>query len=207
MDLLDEALATIEADLTALDNEPPAATFPLPETPIVDIEVTPGEPASVGFAIGPERFRFAEEPDWSERGGPVVRGVLRQQAGDAANLVPPETPPDRRDALIRHLRDSVAVFATDLRDRVLDGEPLPVAPTLADLARPCHGCGGWSDWRGTCDVCAERSYRRQELNSEAVRLATERDGEEADRYKWAERLPVARRRLANVDTEIARLIG
>jgi hypothetical protein len=207
IDLLDESLATIEADLAALANLLPAPTYPLPETPITEITATPGEPATVAFTIGPQRFRFAEETDWSERGGPVVRGELRQQAGEAANLVPPETPADRRDALTRHLRDSVAVFAIDLRDRVLDGEPLPANPTLADLARPCPACGGWRDWRGTCDVCAERAYRRQQLQAEAVRLATEREEEEDDRHNWAERLPVARRRLAEVDAEIARLTG
>jgi hypothetical protein len=205
IDLLDESLGTIEADLATLDSLPAAPTFPLPESPITEVAATAGEPSSVTFTIGPERFAFTEETDWSERGGPVVRGELRQQAGDAANLVPPETPADRRDALARHLHDSVIVFATDLRDRALDGELLPERPTLADLAHPCPECGGWRDWRGTCDACAERAFRRQQLQAEAVRLATEREEEEADRYKWAERLPIARRRLAEVDAEIARL--
>ena len=207
IDLLGESIATVEADLEALAKLPPAATFPLPETPITGIEATAGEQATVRFQIGPERFSFAEEVDWDQRGGAVVRGDLRQREGDAAALVPAETPPDLRDALTRHLTDSVAVFATDLRDRALEGEPLPTAPTLADLARPCPECGGWRDWRGTCEVCSQRAWRRQQLLTEAARLEKERTEEAEERHKWAERLPIARRRLADVDAEIAKLGG
>ena len=205
IDLLNESIATVETDLAALDNLPPEPTFPLPETPITGIEATAGEPAGVRFTIDPERFVFEEETDWDERGGARVRGDLRQRAGNAINLVPADTPADRRDALTRHLADSVAVFATDLRDRALDGEQLPAHPTLADLARPCPKCGGWRDWRGTCDTCAERAFRRQQLESEQARLEQEREEEAEERHKWADRLPIARRRLADVDAEIARL--
>ena len=65
--------------------------------------------------------------------------------------------------------------------------------TLADLARPCLECGDWRDWRGHCDTCATRAWQRQTLNAEAARLAQERDDEESERHKWAERLPVARK--------------
>ena len=205
IELLNDAIATVEADLAALDALPPEPTFRLPETPITGIEAMAGEPASVRFAIGRERFVFEEETDWDERGGARVRGDLRQRAGDAATLVPSETPADRRDALARHLTDSVAVFATDLRDRALDGEPLPEHPTLADLARPCPECGGWRDWRGTCDTCAQRAFRRQQLEAERARLEQEQEQEAEERHKWAERLPIARRRLAEVDAEIARI--
>ena len=205
IDLLGESIATVEADLAALDALPPEPTFPLPETPITEIEATAGEPAAVRFAIGSERFLFEEETDWDQRGGPRVRGDLRQRAGDAATLVPSAAPSDRRDALARHLADSVAVFATDLRDRALDGEPLPAAPTLADLARPCPECGGWRDWHGHCDACAQRAWRRQQLQQEIARLDSERTEEAEERHKWAERLLIARRRLADVDAEIARL--
>src|SRR5687768_7754581 len=94
IDLLGESIATVEADLDALAKLPPAPTFPLPETPITTIEATAGDQASVRFDIGPERFLFEEEVDWDQRGGAVVRGDLRQRAGNAANLVPVETPPD-----------------------------------------------------------------------------------------------------------------
>src|SRR4029079_3550009 len=95
-------------------------------------------------------------------------------------------------------------LALDLRDRALAGKPLPENPTLADLARPCPECGDWRDWRGHCDTCATRAWRRQNLLAESARLAQKRDDEEAERHKWAERLPVARRRLADLEAEIAK---
>jgi len=205
IDLLDLSLATIEADLHELETEARPPSFPLPETPITNINVNPTEPVSVEFGIGPERFRWEEEVDWDQRGGPVVRGQIRQQSGSAAALVPAETPPDLRDALVSHLEASTNVFALDLRDRAINGDPLPQQATLADLARPCPECGGWKDWRGHCDTCVTRAFRRQTLQAEAIRIAQERDAEEEDRYKWAERLPVARKRLADVESQIAQL--
>ncbi|MDQ3693976.1 MAG: hypothetical protein M3464_10145 [Chloroflexota bacterium] len=203
--LLDASLATIEADLAAVEQLPPEPSFPLPATPISNIATTGGEPAAIAFQIGPERFVFEEETDWDQRGGPVVRGELRRRTGDVARLVPAEIPVDERDALLAHLTDSVTVFATDLRDRALEGEPLPVQPTLADLARPDPEFGGWRDWRGASAAAARRAWRRQQLQAEAQRLLTERETELEDRAKWAERLPIARRRLADVDEQIANL--
>ena len=207
MDLLDRSLATIEDDLRALDAVTPLPPLALPETPITDIEVQIEEPASVSYSIGPEHFRWEEEIDWDQRGGPVVRGQIQQRSGDAAKLVPANVPAERRGELARHLAESATVLALDLRDRALDGEPLPEHPTLADLARPCPVCGDWLDWRGHCDACATRAWQRQNLRAEAARLAQERDDEEEDRHKWSERLPVARKRLADVDAEIANLEG
>jgi hypothetical protein len=207
MDLLDRSLATIEQDLAALDTAPKLTPLPLPETPITDIAVNLEEPVSIAFSIGPQRFLWEEEVDWDQRGGPVVRGQVRQRSGDAAALVPSDVPADRREELTRHLKESVDVFALDLRDRALEGEPFPDSPTLADLARPCPECGDWLDWRGHCDSCAQRAWQRQNLRAEAARIAQERDDEEADRYKWAERLPVARKRLADIDADIAKLEG
>ena len=207
IDLLDGSLATIEDDLRALDAAQPLPGFPLPETPITDIDVQVEEPASVAYTIGPERFLWEEEIDWDQRGGPVVRGQMQQRSGNAAALVPPDAPTDRREALARHLAESATVFALDLRDRALDGEPLPERPTLADLARPCLECGDWLDWKGHCATCAQRAWRRQSLLAEAERLTQERDAEIEDRHKWAERFPVARKRLADIDAEIAVLEG
>jgi hypothetical protein len=205
MELLDRSLATIEDDLRALQDIPPQPVFALPETPITDITVNQDEPLRVEFSIGPEHFRWEEEIDWDQRGGPVVRGEMLQRSGDAAALAPGEVPEARREALARHLTASTSVFAFDLRDRALEGEPLPQHPTLADLARPCPECGDWLDWRGHCATCAERAWQRQNLRAEAERLAQERDDEEADRVKWAERLALARRRLADVEADIAQI--
>jgi hypothetical protein len=205
MDLLDQSLATIEADLRALESETWPESFPLAETPVTGINVNPREPVSVEFTIGPEHFSWEEEVDWDQRGGPVVRGQVSQRSGSAAALVPAEISPALRDALARHLDASTNVLALDLRDRAVNGEELPQQVTLADLARPCSECGGWRDWRGHCDACATRAFRRQTLQAEATRIAQEREAEEEDRYKWAERLPVARKRLADVESEIAQL--
>lgn len=203
--LLDESLATVDADLAALANLPPEPSVPLPATPITDVETVGGEPAAVRFQIGPEHFAYEEETDWDQRGGPVVRGELRRRSGDPAALIPPTVPDELRPALAAHLVDSVTVFATDLRDRTLGGESLPEQATLADLARPDPECGGWLDWRGASATCARRAWQRQQFQADARRLSSEREEEEEDRVKWAERLPVARRRLADITVEIAKL--
>lgn len=205
IELLGDALATVDADREALASRPAAPTFPLPPLSITGIEATAGDQVSVRFVIGGERFAFAEEVDWDQRGGAVVRGDLRQQEGDPSRLLPPETPSGLRDALADHLAASLTVFAVDLRDRALAGETLPDAPTLADLARPCPECGGWRDWHGRCLACARRELERQSLLAEASRLEAERRREEEERHRWADRLPIARRRLADIDADLAAL--
>jgi hypothetical protein len=206
MALLDESLATIEADLAALDALPRETPNPLPPVPVAGIAARSGPQAAARFTIGDEPFSFVEETDWDQRGGPVVRGQLKQETGDAVRLVPATAPPARRQTLADHLAASIVAFATDLRDRALDGEPLPENVTQADLAEPCPDCGNWREWGGVCPTCARRAYQRQQLEAEAVRIARERDAAADDRHLWAERLPVARRRLADIDAEIARLL-
>ena len=201
--LLDHSLATIEADLQALDAIPPLTPFALPQMPLTGVAVSLEEPVSVDFSVGPEHFRWEEEVDWDQRSGPIVRGQLRQLSGDVANILPADVPPERREVLLRHLAESVNVLAVDLRDRTLEGEPLPAPITLADLARPCPQCGDWLDWLGHCATCAHRAWQRQNLRQEAARLTREREELEEDRYKWSERLSVARKRFADIEAEIA----
>ncbi len=203
--LLGESLASVDRDLAALGALPVEPPLPLPPTPITDIAASVAEPASVRFTIGNERFLFEEETDWDQRGGPRIEGDLQQRTGNAEALIPATIPPERRPALARHLTDSVIVFAVDLRDRALNSEPLPESASLADLSQPCPECGGWRDWRGTCEVCAQRNWQGQQLRAERSRLEAERLQEEQDRHKWAERLPIARRRVADIDAEIAKL--
>ncbi|HEU0114732.1 MAG TPA: hypothetical protein VFQ80_08645, partial [Thermomicrobiales bacterium] len=76
MALLDESLATIEADLAALDALPRETPILLPPVPIADIAARSGPEAAARFTIGDELFLFVEETDWDQRGGPVVRGQL-----------------------------------------------------------------------------------------------------------------------------------
>lgn len=200
--LLGDALATVKEDVSRLDSAPPEPYAPVPATPIGDIQVSDDEPPSVSFFVGDEQFRYAEEIDWAERGHQVARGELRVQTGAPLRLVPPDTPASLRDALGAHLTESLFVFASDLRDRVIDGESLPDRPTLADLARPCDTCGGWLDWRGRCQACARRNAERQRLKREADRLLDERASEAEEHHRLVERLPVARRRLADVEIEL-----
>lgn len=200
--LLGDALVTVNEDVSRLDNAPPEPFAPVPATPIGDIQVSDDDPPSVSFIVGDEQFRYAEEIDWAERGHQVARGELRRQEGDPLRLVPPDTPESPRDALGAHLTDSLFVFASDLRDRVIDGESLPDRPELADLARPCHTCGGWLDWRGRCQACARRNAERQRLKRESDRLLDERASEAEEQHRFVERLPVARRRLADVEIEL-----
>jgi hypothetical protein len=203
--LLTEALATIETDRRALDALPPTPSYPLPPTPIEQVVAYDDTGVVVRFSIDREAFEYREETDWNERGGPTVRGDLRRQAGDPAALVPSDVPADLRDALIAHLDGSLDVFAVDVRDRTLAGEPPPEGATLADLAQPCPDCGGWRDWHGRCAECARRELRRRELRGEAERIERERAAEADERHRLIERLPIARRRLAAIDGEIAAL--
>lgn len=205
IDLLTESLATIDADIAALDAAPSAPAPSVDPTPIRDIEAIGGELARVGFTIGAERFRFEEQVDWDQRGGPTVRGDLQSVEGDIDRLIPAGFAVDAQRALRDHLADSVAVFATDLRDRALDGRPMPSSPTLADLARPCPACGGWMDWHGRCPACTVRDIERHRLRGEAERLDGERQKEADERHRLAEALPIARRRLAAVATDLRAL--
>jgi hypothetical protein len=205
--LLDEAIDAVQRDRDALAALPVRPGAPLPATPIALVQVSAETPATVAFSVGAEQFHFAEEIDWAEGGTQVVRPELVHRAGDPAALVPSSFPEDRRDEAIEHLAASLFVFATDLRDRALNGQELPAAPTLADLARPCDACGGWQDWHGTCAECERRTWQRRQLEAEAERLRNERSREEDERARLADRLPIARRRLAAVDAEIAALGG
>lgn len=203
IELLTEALGTVEDDLKAEAESPPQPFHPLPPTPITNITVEKDNGIAVSFTIGGRAFNYAETLDWAERGRQVAQPEFRATRSDVETLIPEETPPELSGPLKRHLTDSLAVFATDIRDRVLENEPLPQETTLADLARECGICGGWADWRGRCDACTNRKARVQSLRLEQNRLLRERANEAEERHRLAERLPIARRRLADLEAEIA----
>jgi hypothetical protein len=207
MALLDEALMAVARDREALAALPAQPGEPVPPTPILNIQIDAATPSEVSFTIGAERFDYSEDIDWAERGTQLVKPELVHRSGNPAALVPPALSEDRREALRDHLVSSLFVFATDLRDRALNDHPLPEAPTLADLARPCDDCGGWRDWHGTCAECQRRAWQQQHFAAEEERLRGERKQEEDERARLADRLPIARRRLAEVDAEIAALGG
>lgn len=207
LELLDEALATVASDKKALAALPVRPGLPLPPERIRNLQVTGETPIEISFQIGEEVFRYGEEIDWAERGTQLAQPELVLQEGDPARLVPEGFPEERREELIDHLTASLFVFAVDLRDRTLNNQPLLEGMTLASLARPCDKCGGWQDIRGMCAECQKRRWRQQELASEEERLRADRAREEDERAKLADRLPVARRRLAEVEAEIAEYSG
>ena len=205
MALLTEAMTTVDQDIAAASVIEPGPYIPLPATPITIAEVTVNDVATVTFSVGGEQFIYSEDPDWADRSRTITRGDLLRRTGSVASLVPADTPSGLGTPLREHLAESFFVFATDLRDRTLDGEPLPTDVTLADLARPCPVCGGWTDWRGTCQACAQRNASLTALRREATRLLDERNVEAEERHKLIEGLPLARRRLRDTESELERL--
>lgn len=205
IELLTEAITTVTDDLSRLATAPRPPYHPVPPTPLAIERVEGGANALVILRIGDQRFEYSEEPDWAERGHQITRAELVRQSGDPARLLPDDTPPELRSDLERHLANSLFVLATDLRDRLLDNEPLPAQITLADLAKPCPECGGWMDWRGTCQACAQRNAAIAELKREEIRLLDERAAEAEERHRLVERLSMGRRRLHDVEIEIAAL--
>lgn len=203
IELLTEALATVEQDIKAVESIEPEPYHPLPATPIADINVVRDDGAfTVSFTIDGNRFRYGEVLDWAERGHQVAPPDFRAEESHVEALIPGDTPHGLVQPLRQHLVDSLAVFATDLRDRALDETPLPASPTLAELVRPCPTCGGWTDWRGRCDACTRRKANAQSLLQERNRLLRERSAESEERHRLAERLPIARRRLMDLEREI-----
>jgi hypothetical protein len=203
--LIDEALASVRADRDRLRAERQPAGRRLQPTPIEDVSVAEGPPPAVSFRIGDERFQYEEELDWAERGFQLARSELQPRAGDPAKLIPASVQGAERDQLLDHLTGSLFVFASHLRDRALAGEPLPANATLADLAKPDTEHGGWLDWDGVSPVGTQKNIRLRALDAEEQRLLDERSRELEEMARLADRLPIARRRLANVDDEIAAL--
>lgn len=205
IELLTQAIETVNDDLRALRAISPGPFFPVPATPVEIGAVKAGDTPTVAFTIGTESFLYSEEPDWAERGHQMIRTELIRRSGDPSRLVPGDTPPELRDKLRDHLADGLFVFASDLRDRALDGESLPRGATLANMATPCPRCSRWTDWSGTCQACATRAAEETALKREQTRLLDERAGEAEEQHRRAERLPLARRRLHDIDTRIATL--
>ena len=200
--LLTDAMETVYEDQERLRTAPRPPYFAVPATLITHLETSDHQPFEVTFTIGPETFSYQEELDWAERGHQRALPELIRRTGSAGPLVLDDIPPDLRNALGAHLSHSLDVFASDMRDRRLDQEPLPLNPTLADLAKPCPSCGGWTDWKGRCATCAVRAAEEMRLKREERRLLDERAREAEERHRLTERLPMARRRLADLDAEM-----
>jgi hypothetical protein len=197
--LLDDALATVQADRARVQAEREAPGKPIDPIPISGITFIEGPPPAVAFTVGNASFRYEEDLDWAERGFQLARSELQLRLGDAITLAGAD------EALQTHLIDSLFAFASDIRDRALAGEPLPENVTLADLARPDENAGGWFLWGGSSPAAQRKLHALQELTREEQRLLDERKHELDELAKIADRLPIARRRLSDVDAEIAAL--
>lgn len=204
--LIDQAIEETDRDLADLGRTTPNPGAALPPTEVTDVSIETEPAIQVRFRIGDEQFIFAEEIDWAERGHQLARSELLPQSGNVAALIPTGFPADQRTDLEQHLQRSLFVLASDLRDRSLDGTALPTA-TLADLARPSVEFGGWLDWAGQSATQQELEAARYRLLAERERLEKERILLVEDQAKTAENLPIARRRLADIEREIEAIIS
>jgi hypothetical protein len=205
IDQLNDAIAQAQADLTAGTPKPvdrPAVE--LTETPIQTVDVRQAEPATVVLRAGDTLLQYREEHDWAERGHQLSLPQLYRTAGDVTALLPETLSADDRDQLAEHLRHSFATLANDILERTIDGEE-SVAPTLADLARPCPQCGGWLDLKRRCPRCIGLDWQRQQIRADLTRLTKERNEVMRDLERFRERLPIIRRQLADVEADIESL--
>ncbi len=205
LEQLNAAIEQAESDLAALKPPPPSdLPQPLPPVPVEVVRVSAGPPAQVVLRIGDEDYAWREEVDWAERGHQLAPPQLVRFQGEPAALVSEGLSDASRAQLIERLGSSLDQLAEDVLAALVGTEPAP-SLTLADLARPCSGCGGWQDLRGRCPVCARLAWRRQQLHADVRRLRKERDATLADLHRARDRLPVIRRQLADVESEIAAL--
>ncbi len=203
IELLTEALANVEEELRGVRIVERSHHVAVPSVPVTHVRVSEEEPYEVRFMIGDQEFVWQEKLDWIERGGLLAQPVLEQTSGDATALAAFVPDSEEHDALAAHLRDSVTAYAIGLRDARLNEAGLPPVQSLADLAAPCPTCGMWTDWRGHCNACAARLVQQQALLNERQHLMKERSAEAEERHRLAERLPLALRRMADLEREIA----
>lgn len=200
---LDDAIAQAGRDIATIRGSVPEAPgIPLPAWPMAVEALRPAEPAEVRLRIGEVPLRYVEEVDWAERGHQKAPVQLRRVEGDLDRLMPKSVPAERRDELREHLGHGLSTLVEDLRERALDGQPLPEL-TLADLATPCPECGGWRDLRGRCPACQQRDWQIAALEDDIRRLRKERGDTIEEMQTLRDRLPLLRRRLAEAEAEAA----
>ena len=205
--IINDALTAIEAEIGSAAPLSSAPGIDLPPTPIEDVEVVTEEPPLVSFRIGVVPFRYAEELDWAERGFQLARSDLQREEGDPEALLPAGLSDAEREELAQVLAESLFAYASELRDAALKGSPAPEGVTLASLAPsdPVHG--GWREWRGGSPRLRAHETRVASLRAELERLQAERDAELEEEARWRERLPIAERRLRDIDVKIAGVLN
>lgn len=203
--ILTAALDDIEQEIAHESNLASRDVPPLPPTPIEHVTVQLDPVPIVSFSIGGRAFRYEEEVDWAERGTQIVHGDLVGIDIKTNGLIPSSMSPGETAELASHLDRSLFAFATDLRDRAIEGQPLPTNATLTDLAIPSAQCGDWLIWGGVSLRCLEHETRLRELNSVRTRLIDERSTVIEERQRQVEELPIQRRRLDQAITELRTL--
>jgi len=199
--LIDQAMDETERDLKEIGTTVGPAGTALPPAEITDISCETEPVVRVRFRIGADEFSYSEEIDWAERGHQLARSELIAEQGNIDALIPADFPASERTAAQSHLERSLFAFASDIRDRTLNEQAVPSA-TLADLAKPSREYGGWLDWTGQSAIQSAHEAERNRLRAELERLQSERARLIEDEAKTAELLPIARRRLAELDRDI-----
>lgn len=205
IELLNQTIADIRRERDGLESFPRIERPTPSNLPVTITQVAADDPAAVSFSIGNEPFLFESEIDWAERGTTISRNEIELRSGDASKFASPEWSESDRGEFTLRLNESLFIFASDLRNRVENGEALPGELSLADLISACPACGDWQLWGGFCPTCAERDRQRKSLDGEISSRLLEINAEEEERAKLADRLPIALRRLADVQSELKAL--
>jgi hypothetical protein len=203
--LLDETRRSVEHELENATHRPVARRTPFSDAPVRIDTVRWEDPAIVSFLVGNERVEFVSELDWAERGAYVARNELIFASGDLDRLLPGALPIEMVVETRERLEGALFIFSSDLRRRVEQDQPLPQHVTLDQIIGICPVCGDWQAWGGYCPTCTEFEQRQTRLRKEIDRIRIEAEQEAEERAKLADRLPVALRRLADTDQEIARI--
>lgn len=201
---IDEAARAVEADLASVAR--PVATSPgvaLPAVSVTVVAVAEEPSPRVTIRVGDAELVYVEDLDWSERGHQLARTELHLELGDPSSLVPPSVGEDHRAELVEVLGDSLFRLATEARDASTVSRAMPPSRPLSALAVPDDEFGGWVDVTGSSPRRRAHAVRVAELTAELERLRAERDRELEEMSRWRERLPIARRRLRDVDEQIA----
>ncbi|MEZ4522525.1 MAG: hypothetical protein R3A46_12905 [Thermomicrobiales bacterium] len=200
IDDVNAAIRQAESDAKELATpDQPESPIALPATPVADVSIQVEIPATIRFRIGDVSFRYSEEVDWTERGEQRSQPGLRRFEGDPDDLIPDDTPNDRRPALQEHLRHAIGALAIALRDRA---ESPADEITLADLATPCPVCGNWRDLRDRCITCQRRAWGAEEVRSQVGRLIDERNSLIEEMASQREALPILQRQLRDAVAEL-----
>ncbi len=203
--LLDETRGSVEAELALVEPLPLPARPPFENLPVKIDTVRWEDPAVVSFVVGNVGIEFVSDLDWAERGAYVARNELRFESGDLDRLLPGELPIEMVIETRESLEDALFIFASDLRRRAEQDEPMPRSVTLDLIIQICPVCGDWRAWGGYCPTCTGVEQRKAQLKKEIERIRLDADQEREERAKLADRLPVALRRLAETEQEIARI--